>query len=272
MAILVYFATTAAITESLIGNAAHNWGRSQQSMLLAEIPLPLNKQTVPDEMLTPAINMLENLAGVSNVREISAQEKLQLLSPWLKGTDIAPDLPMPVLLEITLKPEAQINLTEAENTLKNIAPGATLESSAGWLQELISFTRSLSYVALLMLILTGLMLVIAISLICQAGMAVQQETLVLLHTLGTTDKDIARLFEAHTKKLAVPAAFTGFLLSIITFLSIFFYFRNFLFHTLYHNPTYLIPSALVLLVPILAVLCSTLTARFSALRYLRNTY
>ena len=270
MTILVYFATIAAMGQSFMANAAMAWSHSQQNRLTVEVPPPENAETSRTARVAQIVSALEAMPEVATTRVVSAADTARLLEPWLKDGALARSLPLPSLIDVELAAGRQLEAEALRGKLSGIVANVGGDDPAAWLAELRTLIGSLGLIAAMMVMLTGVMLMIAIGLICRAAMAVQHETIELLHLLGATDGEIARQFQRHTLRLAWPSAAAGFALALLTLIVIAYMLQNFAARLMTVNPSGFVWSLAILFVPLLAILCATLTARFAVLKRLRQ--
>ena len=134
--------------------------------------------------------------------ELSAQ-----LRPWL-GEDMgAIDLPVPALIDVMLAPEAgEAGIKAVRAAIVRIAPQARIDADASFLAPVERLMRSLMWLAailvLMMVLATGAVVVMA----ARGAHDANRETIGILHLLGSTDVQIARLFQ---RRMALDALFGG---------------------------------------------------------------
>jgi cell division transport system permease protein len=102
-------------------------------------------------------------------------------------------LPMPAMIDVELRPGG--DTAAIERAARRIAPGARVDRHAQWLSPVRSFMTTMSWLA------AGLVLLIAgataavVLLAARAGLDTHRDTIDVLHMLGSTDIQIARLFQ-----------------------------------------------------------------------------
>ncbi|OAN58096.1 cell division protein FtsX [Sphingomonas sp. TDK1] len=135
---------------------------------------------------------IATVPGVTLVRQANRAELAELLKPWLGDAGLDPDLPMPVLIDVTAAPGSAAQVAAAA---RHIAPQARVDSSARWLSPVRGLLAALGLVAI------GLVLVIAAAtagvalLVARAGLDTHRDTIDVLHMLGSTDLQVARLLQ-----------------------------------------------------------------------------
>lgn len=172
------FAATAQLDRQLAGRL---------TIQIVEPNAPLR-----DEQATALVAGLKSLPNVTHVEEVDRSRLAELLKPWLGDAGLDPDLPMPAMIDVEMRGN---DLHAIQATARAIAPSARVDRHAQWLAPVRSFMSTMSWVAV------GLMLMIAaataavVLLVARAGLDTHRDTIEVLHMLGSTDLQIARLFQ-----------------------------------------------------------------------------
>jgi cell division transport system permease protein len=133
-----------------------------------------------------------------------------------------------------------------------------------------NLAQGLTVMGALIISLTTATLILIVSLLCNTIMATEHESIALLHIMGAKDSEIARHFQFHARRMALPAALTGFLLALATVGPLFFFFRRFADLSAMRPMHWAGLGVAVVLVPVAAVVIAAVSARLSALRSLRE--
>lgn len=147
---------------------------------------------VRDARARALVAAIARVPGVTRVQAADRAELAALLKPWLGDAGLDPDLPMPVLIDVTAGPGAAAQVAAAA---RRVAPQARVDSSARWLSPVRALLAALFWVAI------GLVLVIAAAtagvalLVARAGLDTHRDTIDVLHMLGSTDLQVARLLQ-----------------------------------------------------------------------------
>jgi cell division transport system permease protein len=149
---------------------------------------------------------LRKLAGVQTIRRIEAQEMRELLEPWLGAGGLDADLPVPVMIDVDLTPEGYRRLPSIRSAIMDLAPSARVDDNAEWLAPLAKLIDALKWLA------TGLVLLMigataaTVVLAARAALDTHRSTIEVLHLMGATDIQVARLFQ---RRIALDALFGG---------------------------------------------------------------
>jgi cell division transport system permease protein len=145
-----------------------------------------------------AARLAARLRAMPDVRSagLVPRERLaELLRPWLGDAGLEASLPMPAMIDVDLTRADELALTSFTVRARALAPGAIVDRSAGWLAPVRGFVLSLAWFALgLVLLMAGATAGIVL-LAARAGLDTHRDTIDVLHMLGSTDVQIARLFQ-----------------------------------------------------------------------------
>jgi cell division transport system permease protein len=147
-----------------------------------------------------AASLLAGVAGVSGVRVVPRAEIAQLLSPWLGGDADDVDLPIPVLVDVTL---ADAGAAQRVRQALASLPGARLDLHSQALAPVRAFLRMMSMLATLLVAMMLGATAFVVVLAARAGLEAHRGTIEVMHMLGATDVQVARLFQ---RRLSLDAA------------------------------------------------------------------
>ena len=142
------------------------------------------------------------LPGVAKVSVVSDAEIARLLEPWLGAGSL--ELPAPALIDVDMAdPDA---LPRLKSAIERIAPAARVDAHARWLAPMRDLIGTLRWLALTLVVLMGIATAACVVLAARAALNTHRETIDVLHLLGATDIEIARLFQ---RRIALDALFGG---------------------------------------------------------------
>lgn len=219
-----------------------------------------------------AVRTLQALRQASEVRAATPVDPAALadqLRPWLGEDAASADLPVPALIDVTLTPgAAQAKVDRLRRLLGSIAPSLRIEPHAAFLLPLAGLLTALGWLAVgvvvLMTVATGAVVVLA----ARAAHDSHRGTIDVLHLMGSTDVQIARLFQWRIGLDALLGGVLGFAFAVATLLVIGL--------RLDATGSDLLGAvaldeagwALLALLPVAGVLLAVLTARWTILRAL----
>lgn len=268
--IMVYIATFAMAAEALLSTTSLNWNQGMENRLTVEIPAVGDEASATQaERIRQALAVLRAIPGITRTTLLSDDDTARLLKPWIADADVLKKLPVPALIEVERRSNGALTAPALQEKLRSVVSNALVEDHAAWLADFSRMVHGLAALAALMIALTGFTLVIAISLICRTVMAMENDTMVLLHALGAEDRVIARHFELHALRLTWPAAVIGFLLALICLSGFLFSLRHIVDPAAVPAARGLSIALLMFLVPLAAVWAAMAAARISVLKLLQ---
>jgi cell division transport system permease protein len=159
-------------------------------------------------------------AGVTDVRRISDEEVDQLLEPWLGDGAIGEDIPVPALIDVDLTPEAHARLDAVHDVVTAAAPSARVDDNAQWLAPLAGLIGALQWLAVGLVLLMIGATAATVVLAARAALNTHRETIEVLHLMGATDVQVARLFQRRIALDALFGGLVGFLLAGIALIAL----------------------------------------------------
>lgn len=202
-----------------INSMASNWEKDIMGSITIQI-LPIedeNKhvdikktQTQTDNVL----NFMENVSGVAQVRLLDKETVEKLLTPWLGNKVDISLLPIPQLLDIKLKNDAEINYDEITRGLHKVTPNASIDNHRLWLNKLLKFAASLRNIALAILLMVAVICAFSIYYSARTSLGINIESIEILHIIGANDDYIARHYARNYAKIGFFAGIIGLLIAV----------------------------------------------------------
>jgi cell division transport system permease protein len=159
-----------------------------------------------DSEAEAAVAALRPLSGVVKVRRIPPAELDALLEPWLGAGGTDTDLPVPAMIDVDLTPEAFAQRSQIEAAIEAAAPSARVDANAQWLASLAKLISALKWLAAALVILMIGASAATVVLAARASLDMHRGTIEVLHLMGATDVQVARLFQ---RRIALDALFGG---------------------------------------------------------------
>jgi cell division transport system permease protein len=216
--------------------------------------------------------------GVTSVRQVPQAEVDALIEPWLGVGDSAENrdndsdfIPVPALIDARMAGAVTSQrLARLRAALRNVAPAARVDAQSSWLRPVFDAIQSLQWLALAMVALLAFSMASAVLLAARSALGANRETIEIVHLLGGTDGQIARIFQ---RWIGIDAAAGGALGFAIGLLAVLFLGRRFasLGAGLINSGALGWSDWLLLtLIPLMAAALAMLTARISVIRALRR--
>lgn len=197
----------------------HNWNESILGSLTVQI-MPVNladKNKAQAETLAHQDNVaeyLKSVAGVENVSPLNEAQLKKLIQPWLGDGVNLNNLPLPRIIDVKLKPQAEIDFEELSAGLAKISDYASLDNHKLWLSKLIKFADGLKMLAMTVLILVVMVTSGAIFYTTQTSLGLHKYIIEILHTMGAKDAYIAQQYARRNAFLGAVGGIIGILFAV----------------------------------------------------------
>ena len=142
--------------------------------------------------------------GVRSFQRVSTAEVTALLEPWFGKAGLDADLPVPMMIDVVLDPTKPQTLPRLRQAVADLVPSARLEPHGQWLGPLVGVMGSLVWLAGLLVLLMAAACCAIIVLAARSALNTHRATIEVMHLLGASDPQIARLFQ---RRLGLDALF-----------------------------------------------------------------
>jgi cell division transport system permease protein len=163
---------------------------------------------------------LRGQPGVVAVRPVPEEEINRLLVPWLGESGIAEDIPIPALIDVDLTPEGHDQLARLTRLVTAAAPAARVDDNGQWLAPLASLIGALKWLAAGLVLLMVGATAATVVLAARAALDMHRATIEVLHLMGATDVQVARLFQRRIALDALFGGLIGFILAALVLIGI----------------------------------------------------
>jgi cell division transport system permease protein len=147
---------------------------------------------------------LKDAPGVAAVRPVPEAEMRDTLERWLGPAGAQADLPLPALIDVDLKPGASPKAIAAR--VEQAVPGARFVAHSAMLGPMLRALRSLTWLAFALVVLIAIATAAAVVLAARGALDTNRATIEVMHGVGATDDQIARLFQ---RKIALDSLTGG---------------------------------------------------------------
>ncbi len=199
-----------------------SWNKSIVDGLSVQI-MPSEQVLSADEELLrvgKVIQFFEGFENVEKVIQIKDSQIQKLMRPWLGQNVDLKELPMPKLLDVRLKNGKFFDYDKAAAQLKDVAPYASMDNYAIWLQKLVKSASSLKALSVFVLMLVLITTSFSIMYAVQTSLKIHQNIIEILHIMGATDDYIGKQYAKRIFIVALLASIIGSILSILALLMI----------------------------------------------------
>ena len=266
IAIMVLLSGLAIAVGSALYGSMREWEDATGRSITVQIVSP-DKATL-DKEAQAAKEFLEGQPSIFEVHPLPPTATAALLAPWL-GDDVADqDLPLPRMIDASIKPGAQVDLKAMAEQLSVEAPHARLDSHAAWLSNLLNLTRTIQIVALGVIGLVGIAMVAITVFATLSRLASQRDSIELVHLIGAKDSTIAREFQWRFLWIGIKGGIIGLAILVITVSVVIYYGRQLESAMLPDLHMNLWGLGALAALPLVTGIMTMLTARITALRVL----
>ncbi|MFT4055665.1 MAG: cell division protein [Novosphingobium sp.] len=221
-----------------------------------------------------AVEAIKTMPGVAGLRQVPQAELDALIEPWL-GTGIAAAtgsaIPVPALIDVRLNgPASAAQLAAIGRRVTPVAPSARIDAQSNWLRPVFDAMVSLQVLAMVIVALLAGALAAAVLLAARSALGANRDTIEIVHLLGGTDAQVARVFQRSIGYDAAGGGAVGLALALVVILTLGRRFEG-LGAGLVDSGALVWSDWLILaVVPVLATLLAMLTARLTVLHALRK--
>ncbi|MFO0388503.1 MAG: cell division protein FtsX [Alphaproteobacteria bacterium] len=238
------------------------------SSFTINIPTSAKKQ----ETIAAVKDAITSTKGVDNVAEIPESSLQDSLKSWLGSGDVSA-LPLPVVLEVTLKPDAQADFNHAalKQKLTAISPAIEIDTYEQWVAAFASFSGIVQALMIMLACIIIAAMAAAVVFTSRTALKLHARSVALLHSIGAEDNYITKQFQQDTFFLVLPGLLIGVALAGLVYWGCGQYISTI--------PVSVFPSLemsfghylVLFLIPFICSVGSGLVARFAVLNQLRRT-
>ena len=151
-----------------------------------------------------AETVLRSDRAVAAVRVVPDAEVRTLLAPWLGSSAVGGDIPLPALIDVDFRQTADAaSLRRLRASLSPAAPDARIDAHGQWLRPVFDLIGTLRWLAIGLVAMLALASTASVVLSARSSFEAHSDTIDIMHLLGSTQAQIARLFQ---RRIALDAA------------------------------------------------------------------
>jgi cell division transport system permease protein len=161
---------------------------------------------------------LRGTAGIKSVQPVDAARLADQLRPWLGSDMAAADLPIPALVDVEFTGGGTGSVEALGRLVAGVAPNARVEPHGAFLGPLTGLVGTLAGLAALLVLLMAVATGAVVVLAARGAHESHRGTIDILHLMGATDVQIARLFQRRIALDALLGGGAGFILAAVAIL------------------------------------------------------
>lgn len=209
IAIMLFLTLLIAAMGLSLAYAIRNGGDdlAQQATVQIIEPDPIERAT----QKVAVSRVLRELPEIADVNSVPDGEVRNLLKPWLGNDVIDADIPVPSLIDIRFKnaPDGA-TIRALKRRLEPVTPKIRIDSHSSWMAPFFDLMSSLIFLTLaiflLLLIATSAVVILAV----RSTLNTHRGTIEIMHMMGGTDLQAARLFQRRVALDALLGGVVGF--------------------------------------------------------------
>lgn len=225
-----------------------------------------------DRQARAAARRLKETPGVVDAHVVSAGEIERLIEPWLDAQGDGLDaIPVPAMVDARLRePVDGETLGALRRMVREVAPAARVDAQSTWLTPVFAAIVSLQWLAFALVALLGMALASAVLLAVRNALGVNRDTIEIVHLLGGTDSQIARIFQRSIAFDAAGGGAVGLALGLVAVLFLGNRFADLGAGLVSAGALGWADWVLLALVPLAGAVLAMITARLTVLRALKK--
>lgn len=205
LAIMVFLAALATAGALIFANAAGQGGEDLSREATIQILTPDPATRIREQRVVA--QWLQNQPGVTEVSPVSQADAAELLQPWLGDVADEANLPVPALIDVRFgKPPGPAELGRLRQQLRSVSRNVRVDGNADWLQPFFDLMRTLLWLAVAVVLLLVLATAATVVLAVRGALNTHRPTIEIMHMMGATDMQAARLFQ---RRVSLDALFGG---------------------------------------------------------------
>ena len=272
IAIMVALTAIALATGLALGNTVTAATAEIEGGVTVQLVEP--RADVREREAARALDALKVVQGVASMRLVPQEELDALVAPWLGSsidTATGAGIPVPALIDVRLQRAASPERVAAiQRAVTRAAPSARVDAQATWLKPVFDAIVSLQWLAIVLVVLLAAALSAAVLLAARSTLGTNRETIEIVHLLGGTDAQIARVFQRAIAFDAAGGGAFGLALALVVILSLGRRFAGLGAGMVSSGALVWSDWLLLALVPIMATLLAMVTARLTVMQALRK--
>lgn len=204
MTALAMLATAAALVLTPAATALSGQIAGRATVQLVQ-PDPLVRRADVAELR----RMLADEPYVTAIHTLPEAETAKLAERWLGAGVSEADLPLPALIDVDVVRSDEATMARLDAAVRAAAPEARVIAHAEWLGPVAGMMNAIGWIAAaIAALLIGCAAVVAV-LAVRAALSAQRPMIDILHLVGATDVQVARLFQRLVARDVIAGAALG---------------------------------------------------------------
>ena len=221
-----------------------------------------------DGRLQAAVRAASQVRGIINAEAVPEAELRKTLERWVGPGGVGEELPVPALIHLELAPG--VNAPAIGQQIQRAVPQSRFIAEQATVGPLLTSLRALQWLALILVLLMAAATSAAVVLAARGALDTHRSTIEIMHGIGATDQQVARLFQRKIALDALAGAIAGGVIAAAILLIIGGGGLALATDLTGRAPLGIRDFVILALLPFAAVLLATLVARIAVLGALRT--
>jgi cell division transport system permease protein len=206
IAIMLFLTVLAAA----LGLATRSAARSLESQLAGRLTVQIveGDPGLRERLAARALAAVRASPDVTRATPVDRAELARLLRPWLGDDGADRELPVPAMIDVDLK-SAAASAARVRARVAAAVPTARIDAHEAWMSPVTGFMRLMTWLAIGLVLLTASATAAVVMLAARAGLDAHGATIEVMHMLGSTDVQVARLFQRRIARDAMIGGLIG---------------------------------------------------------------
>ncbi|RZI47061.1 cell division protein FtsX [Candidatus Finniella inopinata] len=180
-----------------------------------EIPLIEKDPEQSAVLLEKVSTFLKTIPSLQKIEVVERSELINLLGPLANDLNTVEDLPLPILIDVTLDSKVPVKIKGLTQQLRQIAAGIHVEPYAKWHSMVQIHNRTLQTLVLGGIILILMIMMALVSLVTRTSLTAYRSIVDILRLMGARNTFIARQFQNKTFLSCLKGSFIGLVISLV---------------------------------------------------------
>lgn len=155
-----------------------------------------------DAAAARVLAVLRGQSDVARATPVPQADLARMLQPWLGSDAAAAELPVPALIDVDLASDGGAAVRRVTAAVTRASGAARVDSHATWLGPVGRLLDTAAWLAGVIILLMLGATAAVVMLAARAGLEAHRGTIEVIHMLGATDRQVARLFQ---RRIALDA-------------------------------------------------------------------
>lgn len=263
---LMYSATIAVMSGFFTQKLTSEWNDSLNGHMTIEFQSNIAgaTETLTENQKEEIIKIVKSTSEIKSIKLLSESEILKILEPWLSGTSIPDDFPLPTIFDVESKNGAKIDLLLLTEKLSKVSSGVKIYDHANWYTPILQISNALFFFAILLSIWIFVTVSSTVIFITKQTLNAHENIVKILQLIGATNTYIASQFKKYYFSVCCQSSFLSIFLGALTLIAVIFVFGGKL------DLTTIKYAVILFVMPIITTMIVMITSKKSVIFFLKN--